>query len=641
MPLTGEQLNTTELDYETIKENLVDHFKSAGGDFTDWNFEGSNLNQIVSLLAYNTHYNAMLSHMAVNESFIDSAQLRSSVVSMSKLLGYVPRSYSASVALLDVVFNADNGSTSLPTEILLPRGTRFSTTYDDVAYSFVTLEENNVLYKSEITLNPPVYEYRNATDAPLTLYQGRLVSETFVANAIDTTTRYQIDDEDIDISTLKVLVYPTANQTSGSGEVYRRYTDITVSADSAVYFIQENSFGKYEISFGNDIFGKALSAGNVISVEYLVTKGSLPNGARSPFTLVSTLDEIDTTKTITYYNGSHITGGSDKESVPRLKENATNSFITQNRAVTADDYRSIITSHFQYVQSVSVWGGEDHVPPQYGKAFISIKPHSTYEGSNLSPLDKVKVTDYLRSKKVLSIFPEVIDPEYVNIVLDVLFKYDSNITTRSASDLQTLVKDNVLASYNNNVLNAFDTIFRHSQFVATVDNYTRSIINSLVRVYIKQTVTLPSSGARNNITVKFSVPLDLDDDVSIVETTTSSVWTENGQPVFLADEIDLSNGADVRNLYTYTLNGNARVRLRNVGKMYLSTGTIVFNTSVYTDNDITLTILALPKSYDVVGKRNVLLRIDTDQSTVRAYPDEIAAGGSSRTVDYETFPRER
>jgi len=640
MPLSGEQLNITSLDFETIKGNLIDFFKSGSNAFTDWNFDGSNLNTIIDLLAYNTHYNAMLAHMAVNESFIDSAQLRSSVVSMSKLLGYVPRSFSAASAQVDAVFNANASAESLPVEIRLPRGTKFSTTYNDVAYSFVTLDEDNILYRNTVSSSPDVYEYSTAEDEPLTLYQGRLINQTYAANT-DTATRYQIEDEDIDISTLKVLVYPTSNLTDGSGQVYRRYTDIAVSSDSAVYFIQENSFGKYEIFFGNGIFGKSLSAGNFISIEYLTTKGAAPNGSKSPFTLVTTFNEIDTTKSITYFNNSTITGGSDKESVARLKENATNAFITQNRAVTADDYRSIITSYFQYVQSVSVWGGEDNEPPEYGKAFISIKPHSTYEGSILSATDKDKILSYLKSKKVLSIFPEIVDPEYVNIVLDVLFKYDSNITTKSSSDLENDIIQNVLTDYNNNVLNAFDTLFRHSQFVATVDNYARSIINSHVRVFVKQDVTIPSSGARSNITVKFNVPLDVDDDRAIIDVKSSIRWTENEESVYLADEADTTNGNNVRNLYTYTLTGSTRNKLRDVGKLYLSTGVIEFNTSIYADDDVTLTILALPESNDIVGKRNILLRIDADECTVKGYPDEIAVGGSSRTVDYETFPRER
>ena len=249
---TGEKLNVTELDFDQIKSNLVEYFKTSDSDFTDWDFEGSNLNTILDMLAYNTHYNAMTAHLALNESFIDSAQLRSSVVSAAKLLSYTPRSVSASSVVLEGIFNA---SENAPPRLTLERGTKFRVSGNDSQFNYVLLD--NVI---NLNLENGYYIIDEETSDEFRLYEGRLVSTSFPANGSNNSTRYEISDTNIDISTLKVRVYPTQNKAAASPAVFNQWSnEINATKNSLIYFISENSFGRYEIQFGNDSFGRALT----------------------------------------------------------------------------------------------------------------------------------------------------------------------------------------------------------------------------------------------------------------------------------------------------------------------------------------------------------------------------------------------
>lgn len=622
---TGQQLKVSELDFETIKQNLITYFKNSETGFTDWDFEGSNLNNIIDLLAYNTHYNAMLAHMAVNESFIDSAQLRSSVVSAAKLLGYIPRSFSAAKATCDVSAVAANSATA--TSFVIPRGTVLSTTYDSAQYQFTILDEACVLYRDG-------ENYTSRPTNPLIAYQGRLVSTSYQANVHDDGFRYEIADTNIDISTLRVIVYSDSNRSAGSAVVFRKYIDVgDVDAESSVYFINENTFGRYEISFGNGIFGKKLSSGNVIDVEYLVTDGSAANRINTPLIFTSLVNCVSAVAIS--QNGQRVSGGGDKESLDTLKQNALNSFTTQNRAVTADDYRNLIISQFSNIKSVSVWGGEDNDPPVYGKVFICANEYSNENAMRLSDPVKNDIMQFLKSKKVLAIIPEIVDASYCNIVLDILIKYNPNISQFSSTVLQNKVVDDVMVNYNENILNQFDSIFRHSQFIKILDSYSNSFLNSLVRVYLSQTIRVTQ--IQNSFSIDFGAPLHPDDGKVIISVYSQTPLIENGEIVYIADE---QNGLTKRNVYLYNIKDGQQQRLRDVGVIDCETGKMTIS-GLYPDENVSLTFIVNPSSNDVVGKRNLLLNIDIANSTVNIYPDEIARGGRSRTVDYVTFPKDR
>jgi hypothetical protein len=635
MATNGEQLNVSELDFAQIKANLIDYFKNSETEFTDWDFEGSNLNNIVDLLAYNTHYNAMLAHVAVNESFIDSAQLRSSVVSAAKLLGYVPRSFSA--ARVDIVgtigATADSAST-----YVVPRGTRLTTNYDTDTYSFVVLDDVTTLQK---TTDGELHYYEVTEEEPLIGYEGSLVTTTFEANAVDTGQRYELGDENIDISTLRVLVYPTAAKSEGSATRYNQFGEIDIDSESKIYFINENSSGRYELTFGNGIYGNRLDAGNVIEAQYLVTKGAGGNGINTAFSIVGDTSENFTQAgtSLSILCDARSSGGNDKETVERLKSNAINSFATQNRAVTADDYKNLITSKFSFIQSVSTWGGEDNDPPVYGTAFISAKPNSSYTDEVISEADKVAILDFLESKKVLAITPQIVDPEFANIVIDVLVKYDPSISSLSASELQLAIKNNVAIPFAKTDINGFDTIFRHSLFQRKVDNFNRSVMNSLVRVFLSQKITIPANGSISDFTVKFGAPLQPDDGLTLIKVYGTPTLTLAGERLYIKDEP--GNDQFTRTVYTCTKNSDGtEQRVSLIGNINLDTGVMQLS-NLFADNTTELCFVANTRSNDIVGKRNLLLDIDFDNSTFGAFPDEIARGGGSRSVDYTTFNKDR
>jgi hypothetical protein len=289
------------------------------------------------------------------------------------------------------------------------------------------------------------------------------------------------------------------------------------------------------------------------------------------------------------------------------------------------------------LNSVSVWGGEDNFPPTYGKVFISANKKDNQAISNLDNTEKSSILSYLKSKKVLSIIPEIIDPQYCNIVLDIFCKYNPNISQLKASEIEQRIKLFV-ENYNTNLLNDFDNIFRHSQFVRGVDTSFNAILNSLVRVYLSQTINIPTTPS-NVITVNFGAPCALDDNKAIISTINSNGnWTINDQRVYIADEA--STFVDVRNIYQYSLENGIENRIRNVGSFNLKTGVMTLD-RLFSDATFDLTIIVNSVSNDIVGKRNLLLNIDMVNTNINVFVDEVASGGTSRSIEYSTFSKER
>ena len=620
------QLNITDLDFDSIKNSLIAYYKNSNTPYSDWDYEGSALNTVIDVLSANTHFNAMLAHMTLNESFLHTAQIRSNVVSGAKQLGYTPRSSVASIANVNITIAA-NSSITTPDSIILDRGTVFTTTYLDKSYQFVNLEG--------IDLTKDSGNY--VTSSPAKLQQGRIVKRLFKSDSYNEDAKYVIDDLNIDVSTLIVRSYPDSNQTSG--EIYSRHTESkNVDANSLVYFINENAFGKYEVSFGNGVFGKKPYHNGLVEVEYLSTLGSECNGSHAPFTLSGGLSNYilsvtQNPKVVTLV--AKVTGGADRETIDEIKQNATYGFITQNRAVTSDDYKNIIYKEFPYAKSVNVWGGEDNVPPQYGKVFICVKPHSTTLDS-LSSEDKTAILNILKPKKVLSIIPEIVDAQYIRLVLDVLVKYNSNLLTISKSQLESNIKTKLIADYND-LLGSFDSVFRHSNFMSKIDSFNRAIVNSHVRVYTAQTFNIGTLGVP--IKVSYGTSLTVDDSKAIIDIKTSDTWMIDGEITYLGDKA--TSDANVRKLYTYSLSNGVVQNEYDVGVLNLSSGIVNFDSTLVSDTPIECTLILNPTSNDIAPKRNQIIHIDTNYSTVAAHNDVIAVGGSSRASDYETFKKDR
>jgi hypothetical protein len=640
-----DKLNITELDFDKIKDNLVEYFQNVTDEkglqpYKDYDFKGSALNTLMGIFAYNTHYNAMTAHMAVNETFIDSAQLRSSVVSAAKLLGYVPRSVTSSRVEADIIITASvsNNSHTLPDSLYVDRSTTFKTSSSYKTY-YYTLNDGATFTRVTGT---STYKLPNA--AKLSLVEGQRVTKRYPINGAYDYEKYIIDDENIDLDSLIVRVYPNSNDTDNPAE-YIRYENIsTTGVDAELYYIAENSLGKFEITFGNGVISRKPAPLSVLELEYIVTNGAEANGTNAQFSLVSS--PFQNTSQISYaFNitpSGPSSGGSDRESVEEIRVNATSSFVSQNRAVTADDYVNIIKKGLQTVKSVSIWGGEDNDPPQYGKVFISASKNATDELTDiLTPDEKRQIVSILSNKKVIAIIPEIVDAERINIILDVLFKYNSNITSLSKSELENNLRIGPIFQYNEDQLKGFSGIFRHSEFSKKIDTSNSSIINSHVRVFLSKSITINPESSGNAV-VKYGSPLTVDDGIAVSSYVTNVEWTYNGVPIYLADKEDPSS-TDKRILYTYALyaNGTRYTVQENVGNIVLSTGTLTLVPFGISDNTIKISIDLIPISDDIVSKRNQIVKIDIARCNILGYVDEIAVGGLSRSINYQTFKRDR
>lgn len=618
MASNRQNLNVTELDFNQIKSNLISYFSNSDSPFRDWNFEGSGLNNLLDALAYNTHYNAVLAHMGVSESFIDSAQLRASVVSLAKLLGYTPRSYVSPSASIDISFTAKDANS--PVAVVLAKGTPFTTMINDRRFVYVTNDEH-VLIKTD-----GKYEKQN-----IILNEGAYQTKRFqVNNLIERGSAiYEIEDDNIDLSSLVVKVFSSSS--SSNADIYTPLEDISgINENSFIYYITENSNANYQLSFGNDIIGKKPTNLSIIEISYLITKGSESNGSNAfVFADALPLGVIRAPRVTTV---SVAAGGNNKESIESVRYNAPLSFITQNRAVTADDYKNLIFKNFSEAQTISVWGGEDNDPPIYGKVFISIKPHGA---NSLTSVQRDNILSYLQNKKVLSISPELVEPEYLKLTLDVFFKYNKNLITQNVGQIESAIRG-VVSNYNNERLQSFDGIFRYSSLTNAIDSYHQSILNSHVRVFVTKVISFnPNAAVKKD--VKFLTRLIADDGEVIVSCTP---FKSGGLDVFLGDE-EITGDQINRRIYTYYFkNGRKTKILSDVGILNLETGLLQLN-EIYVDEMSEITLDLMPASNDIAPKRNQLLQIDMNRLFVKGEVDVIAVGGSSRSIDYNTFKRDR
>ena len=650
-----KRLDVTELDFDAIKSNLINYFKNTE-PFKDWDYTGSGLNQLLDVLSYNTHYNAMLAHTAVNESFIDTAQIRSSVVSNAKLLGYIPRSKSSPTINVGIQFNKQTNADNPLSYITLNKGALFKTTYGDNSYIYTTLDDHR------LELNPDTNRYFKNN---ITLREGSIRTNRFpIINSFDKTV-YSIDDDNIDITTLIVRVYDHKN--SDVFEVYKNFTTLELPnesflADAPLYFLSENAYGKYEIYFSNNnVFGKKPPNLGVVEIEYLTTTGSLSNGA-SIFTYVGELPQ--------YTNGSLVTtvstvdsfgntvpgkafGGNERESIDSIRLNAPSAFVAQNRTVTANDYKSLIYSNFPIAKSIAVWGGESNIPPQYGNVYISIQPQAqNINGEQneltLTPDEKQSVLAFLDNKKILSITPVLVDPQRVTLVLDVLFKYNSNLGLLSTNQLQNKVFT-VVGEFNRDYLESFEKVFRHSNLLRSVDTCDASILNSLVRVFVSKTFKVEAEQidtVPSRIILDFGTPLTVIDDKTIAY---SDPWLLRGNRIYLGDEA--SNVQGIRNVFRYTIEAgqiskfkdNNGIEVPPIGTIDLEKGILSIDGLKGDDGQelLSFNIDVIPLSNDIAPKRNQLLSIDVDRLSITGEVDTIATGGSSRSIDYQPFSRER
>lgn len=462
-------LRIAELDFDTIKTNLKTYLK-AQSEFSDYDFEGSGLSVLIDLLSYNTHYNAYLANMLVNEMFLDSAVKRTSAVSIAKHLGYIPRSARGARATINIQVNSPTGA---PSTLTLSRYTPFTTTVNGTSLTFVNLNPY------VITPSDGNYIFSNVE-----LYEGESFEYRYTVSNPGPSEKFIIPNANIDTSTLRVIVQNSSVDTTQT--VYSFYDNLSsVKGDSTVYFLEENSNGRYEVFFGDNILGRKLTTGNIVILQYLISNGTAGNVSSllaQQFTISGTI-EGNSNLSITTVNNSN--GGADKELLSEIKFNAPRSYLAQNRAITADDYKSIISSNYPEVESVAVWGGEDNVPPIYGKVIITLKPYSGYVITNTTK-EAIKNT-LLGSKRSLGIQIEYKDPEYIYVNLDVTINYNKNRTTATASNLVNQARA-AIENYFSTNLNKFDADFYLSKLVTTVDDINTAIQGTLIKVTLQKRI---------------------------------------------------------------------------------------------------------------------------------------------------------
>ena len=487
----SKNLRIAELDFDEIKTNLKE-FLQDQDEFTDYDFEGSGLSILLDILAYNTHYNAYYLNMVANEAFLDTALLRESVVSHAKSLGYVPHSQRSPVAIINFTAKSANNDRST---LIIPAGYSFlSNQIDNTTYNFIVLEDISV------TKANSEYFFEN-----LKIYEGQFLTYNFVHD--DSTNPKQIftlPDENIDTTTIKVAVSPSVSNTDIT--IYSKVTDVLdVIKTSEVFFLQESRDGKFQIYFGNDVVGKKIPDGAVVTVNYIVTDATAANKANnfiatSP--LVDFLSESITDFTITPISAA--AGGADRESVDRIKFSATARFSTQNRLVTLKDYETYILNNYPSVDSISVWGGEDEVPEVYGKVFVSLKPKENFF---ISESEKQRIIDeIIKPKSIISVDVEIRDPEFLYILLTNTVSYDPKKLTVSETTLQSQIRSAILG-YKTTNLDKFDSVFSISKLQDTIDNVDlKSIVGTETFVRLQKRF-IPTLGVATNYNIDFNTAL--------------------------------------------------------------------------------------------------------------------------------------
>jgi len=611
------KLDISQLDFDGIKDNLKT-FLSQQDEFVDYDFQGSGMNILLDVLAYNTHYLGYNANMLANEMYLDSADQRSSVVSLAKQVGYTPKSAVSSTATIDVVVNNGSGSS-----ITMSRGTKFTTTVDGTNYSFV----NN----ADISIPPidGVYKFSN-----LDIYEGTYLNYKYTANTTDTDQRFIIPNDNVDTTTLTVKVQESSSDSTTN--TYKLATGITaLDSTSKVYFLQEIENGRFEVYFGDGVLGEAIADGNIVILDYITCNRDEPNGATS-FTLSGTVGGFANVTITTLGNAAN---GSGPETIKSIKYNAPRDYTSQDRAVTAEDYKVLVKSLYANAQSVQVYGGEDAATPDYGKVYVSIKAKS---GSNLTEVTKTSLVQSLKSYAVASVTPVIIDPETTFITLTTTFKYDSSLTTKDVSTLQTNVL-NAVSNYNEDTLENFTGMFRYSAVGQVIDGADTSILSNITKVKMYKNITPTLSSG-----LKYTLPFNNaffnphsghnTDAGGIVSSTGFKINDDSSTNEHFLDD----DGAG--NIRVYYLSGTTRIYTSSsFGTINYTTGELILTsaniTSISNVDGAVSTVIRVtvtPDSNDIVPVRNQVLEIDTANSSFTGSVDEIESGSSQAGTGYTT-----
>lgn len=583
----SESLNITGLDFDEIKANIVTYLKSQD-QFQDYDFEASGISQLINVLAYNTHYMGYYTNMAANETFLDTAILRSSVVSRAKELGYTPQSYQASKTTMSITLVPDSGT---PSFISIPKNTKFIGTSDGVTYNFRTRAAYNALSSDGYT-------------AEIEVYEGTPLTYTYTVNTSNLEQKFIIPNKRADLDSVEVLVKNSI--VDSTTRTFTRATNLTeLDSESQVYFITEYGDGLYELKFGDDVISAALDNNNIISISYSQVTGPSSNGIAS-LTLASTITDatVDSYSTLEKtYSGTLI------ESTESIRFRAPRVYAAQRRAVTASDYEILIKEKYPNTQAIKVWGGEENDPPAYGKVFVSIKQFNDVVLSNFA---KESIKSIINEFNLLTVLPEIIDPQTTFVEIDTTIKYDNNKLSVSFENFNQGVKD-LIVDYADKNLNDFSSYLRYSNLVSTIDNSADYITNNLTSLSLRNPVTT-TTGASYNYTTQFNNSIK----PGSLNSTKFKI-NESGIEATVYHYFDDDENGIIR---IYKLVSNEKFYVNsNFGTIDYDAGSITINSSYFLDVDEGLNLTVIPVENDIYPKRNQILTIVEDDISVTLEQD--------------------
>ena len=600
MPYT--QVNN--LDFADIKTALKEYMRDQT-EFTDYDFEGSAISNLLDVLAYNTYYTAFNTNMVVNELFLDSASLRDNVVSLAKQLGYSPKSVTAPKAAIDL--DISFGGTA-PAAVTIKAGSGFVTNFDGSLYRFILKEDNKVSVANGV-----------ASFTDIEVYEGSFIN-TATEVSSDSSQKFKISNSGVDTNTINIKVYESSSSTVFT-EFKSASNILDISADDSVYFINESEDEDYEVFFGDGILGKALVPGQVVQMSYIITNGPTTNGAKT-FTFNGLMEDENGTSITVPFSVSNIStssiasGGADIESIDKIKYNAPKLYGSQNRAVTTNDYKAIVRNLYPAVSDIIVFGGEDQEPPAYGKVFLSVKPT---EAAALSAFTKNQLKNDLKKYSVASIRPEIVDPSILHLELSSDIYYNGVKTNLLPTEIVSKVSTAVTDYLKTSGTEKFNGKFRYSKFISVIDNADRAINSNDTDITMRKDF-IAQINSSSYYEVCYQNPFKKDCDNPVVSSTGITTFEFPNYTSYLEDR----DGKLI--LYRLDSITNEKILLDDSvgivdydkGEIMITDFTILKGT--FSDNRIELRVK--PANKDIEVKREAYLDVDVSKSKFVAYKEE-------------------
>lgn len=598
--MANTSLKLVGLDFDTLKSNLKEYLKRSDSPFKDVDFEGSNINYLLDILAYNTYINSFYLNMVASEMFLDSATLRDSIISHAKELNYLPRSYRSAEA--KVSFSITPSS---PMDILLiPKGTSFTTKISSDSYTFSTAESVVI-----IANNSGIFNVES-----LPVYEGYYVTDSFVYSSANSEQRFVLSNPTIDTRSLSVIVLENEGANSYSYTSARSFLDN--EANSQIFFLQAAENDQYEIVFGDNIIGRVPQNGATILAEYRVCNGELPNGAAVFFSDGSIQGQSNISNILTTQPA---TGGGVNESIQSIKFNAPRSYQNQDRAVTASDYENILLANFTEIEAVSAYGGEDVNPPQYGIVYIAL---DTINSDGVTEINKARFADFIKKRSPVGITPVIVNPTFLNLEIDVTARYNTNVTTQNPQFIETLIR-NTISTYNVEFLNGFKKTIRCSKLAEKINNTHSSILGIDLAVHPYFSIS-PTPKVKFNTTIDYGFELDTFYSLSTgtedyirspVKAIYSSKFTQEGIKCVLQDDRE-------GNISIYSITDTeVTAFIRQIGTVDYKSGLVKIEGLIideYEGNSIH--IHANQKEKDITATKNTIIRIRDQDVDVHAVP---------------------